>query len=278
MLRDVIDRGTQGASWLVCAAAFLGCGAGARMALQSPISKQCQSAGLKGCDDLTEGTLLILDGQTADGRPKLQHGAAENSPERVRQFAQQIRSLALLPGAGSYGKELAAVADMLDVADASPVAESAKVAPPPPPEKPVHVENAEPVATQADSLRAGVVVPGLDTRAYECAVGEAGKTGSFSGSCVRALVGPAIVTDLHLTGTCPATLFVFSGKPDRPTWFMLSTTGGLAVHGASMLVPESESFVIGLRAGGVAAQGKDLGCGIAWGATRLQGMVLFSGR
>ncbi len=117
------------------------------------------------------------------------------------------------------------MADRLDVTDASPVAEPAKVAPPPPPEKPVHAEIAEAVPTQADSLRAGVVLPGLDTRAYECAVGEAGKTGSFSGACVRALVGPAIITDLQLTGTCPATLFVFSGKPDRPTWFMLSTPG-----------------------------------------------------
>jgi len=48
-----------------------GCGASAaRYVLESPISERCTSAGLKGCPQITDGILLVVEGDKEGGTAK----------------------------------------------------------------------------------------------------------------------------------------------------------------------------------------------------------------
>jgi hypothetical protein len=90
-----------------------GCAGSASMLLKSPVSNQCANAGLQGCDELSEGVLLHLDGKTAEARPKLAKGAAQNSPEKVKKFLELLQTLKETPGAGKYAASLDQVVAVL---------------------------------------------------------------------------------------------------------------------------------------------------------------------
>ena len=102
---------------LLAAAALTGCSAS--MIIKQPVVDQCQGAGLRGCDQLTDGVLAYVDGDQEAGRAKLVAGAAQNNPEDVRKFAQMLTALRDLPGMSEQMGPIGEVAAILAGEDAS---------------------------------------------------------------------------------------------------------------------------------------------------------------
>ena len=94
--------GTRSFSALVIAAASaLNVGCGGAVLLHGPIADRCESAKLKGCDEIADGVVDVVDGKREDGLKKMSHGAGRNSPDDVRAFAGALKDVASLPGLGS---------------------------------------------------------------------------------------------------------------------------------------------------------------------------------
>src|SRR5262245_31491263 len=91
---------------------LVSCG-GVQIILKSPVEDRCSKAGLKGCPELTEGVLLYVEGDKVKGKETVLKGAAENAPEKVREFAAAIKELKNIPGATNYVKPLIEIADIL---------------------------------------------------------------------------------------------------------------------------------------------------------------------
>ena len=90
------------------------CG-GATIVLKSPVEDQCNKTGLQGCPDVVGGVLVYVDGDKPKGKDQMLRGAAQNAPEKVKAFAQAIRTLPLdkIPGAQKYTTIIIEVADIL---------------------------------------------------------------------------------------------------------------------------------------------------------------------
>ncbi len=252
-----------------------GC-SGASLLLKSPVQKACEEAGLQGCPDVADGVLLYIDGNKEEGKKKLVSGAADNSPEDVQKFAAALRQLENIPGVSAYTAKVVEVAKILDKQsgggsgddsgdeekpkkrgkskgddsgdDSAPAEkpEKSKPAPPAPPGRAVITADTDP-----SRFKSGMVKPSGDSK-KSCNAPNA--TGSAS--CVKAVKGPLVVTDIHASQSCMPDLFVYAGAIDgEPTWLL----GGaaLAVHGARLLVGEGEGLIIGVR------QASD-GCSVLW--------------
>lgn len=110
------------------------CG-GAEIILKSPIEERCGSVGLQGCPEITQGVILYVEGKNEDGKLKIEQGAAQNAPDKLRKFAKQLRLLKKIPGTGKYMKPVNEVAKILATskgngAKAAPAAPGAPGAPP----------------------------------------------------------------------------------------------------------------------------------------------------
>lgn len=105
------------------------CG-GASLILKSPLEDQCSKAGVQGCPEIVHGAIVYIEGDKPAGKDELTRGAAQNAPEKVKTFADGIRSLPLnkIPGGQKYTALVIEVADILAGAQPAPAA-----APPPPP-------------------------------------------------------------------------------------------------------------------------------------------------
>jgi hypothetical protein len=112
--------------WIAIAATLVAC-AGARVVIERPIAQQCESTGLKGCPDLTEGVLLYIEGDQQNGIHKLHLAVNENEPDEVLSFANSLKTIAQIPGAGQFAAPIMQVVDIL-ASEAKQVANR----PPPP--------------------------------------------------------------------------------------------------------------------------------------------------
>jgi hypothetical protein len=90
------------------------CG-GATLVLKSPVEDQCNKAGLQGCPDVVGGVLVYIDGDKPNGKDRMLRGAAQNAPEKVKAFAQAIKTLPLdkIPGAQKYTTIIVEIANIL---------------------------------------------------------------------------------------------------------------------------------------------------------------------
>jgi hypothetical protein len=102
---------------IVVLPALAGCG-GVDIVLKSPVEQKCGSAGLKGCPEMTEGVLLYVKGEEEQGKVKIEKGAAENAPAKVKKFAKMIKQLKKIPGTEKYTAKIVAVADILSASAA----------------------------------------------------------------------------------------------------------------------------------------------------------------
>lgn len=102
--------------------ALVGCAAAgsASFVLRPPVVQQCQQVPLQGCEELSDGVLLYLNGQKEQGRTKLLQGAAKNAPEQVRQYAVALRALeTTVPGVQQYTQPLGEITTILIQASAA---------------------------------------------------------------------------------------------------------------------------------------------------------------
>jgi outer membrane protein OmpA-like peptidoglycan-associated protein len=97
------------------------CG-GASVVLRSPIEDRCNQAGLQGCPDIVGGVLVYIDGDKPNGKDQMTRGAAANAPDKVKAFAQTIRTLPLdkIPGGQKYTTVILEIADILAGAGPAP--------------------------------------------------------------------------------------------------------------------------------------------------------------
>jgi hypothetical protein len=90
--------------------------ASSRVIIERPIADQCETTGLKGCPQLTEGVLLFLEGDQQRARHQLHLAVNANEPEEVLAFADALKTISQLPGAGQFTASIQQVIDILATA------------------------------------------------------------------------------------------------------------------------------------------------------------------
>ncbi|HQY62928.1 MAG: hypothetical protein IPF92_10635 [Myxococcales bacterium] len=249
------------ASSLVVAALVAGCGGGS-LVLKSPLADKCIDAGLKRCDELTEGVLTYVEGDRAGGTARIQRVVVDNDAARVRKLAGLLRTAASAPGLGSFKAQLEEVATILDTSGGG----GAGPAAPDPDAKPEAKADAkgEPRGGATDDARTKTVTAILagHPRAYACA--PLGKTSqAYAGStCLRLGIGPLVVSDLVTSAACPGDILVMAGPSDAPAWVVGSVPPRerFAMHGARLVVGPEDELVVAVHS--ATALPRDATCGV----------------
>jgi hypothetical protein len=276
----------------IVALAFCSC-ASARLILEKPVADQCASAGLDGCPELTDGTLLYLEGNDEEALPKIEQAARANEPSKVQEFAAHLEMLSKLPGADSFAGPIHKVAALL----ASSAETSApKIQPQQLPQqaqprmdpnwdsaptktrepdraKPIAVNltddgpAAAPAPDPAD-VEGGTVVPALENGAIACQVDPlVPGLPPTPALCLNAAIGPLLVTDLHASGACASDLFIVDGPPGAPRWTLQSPAHTpLHVTGARLAARKGETVVFAVAAS--AKSRPDARCAVTWSGSR----------
>lgn len=229
----------------------LGCGA-ASVVLKPPVQQRCEATGLKGCSDVVDGVLLYVEGDEAAGTEKLRAGAAQNSPEDVRKFAQTLVEVSKLPGASQFAGPVTQVARLLATqasASASVLAsagmKTAALAAPSASAPPAAAKPPEPGQDRMDFALYALTAPVDPTRTEteslsfsEIATAATCQLAGTSGSCVSRRLGPLMVTDVLASSGCPGRLFIGSSTSDNGAmglrWYAEATPAGLT--GARLFV------------------------------------------
>jgi hypothetical protein len=266
--------------------------ASARLILEKPVAEQCTSSGLEGCPELTEGVLLVLEGNEADGASKLEAGARANEPAKVREFATHVETLTSLPGVSSYTAPIHTVASIL-ARSAKPHAKTPK-----PREPSVRAARAtgapdvlasgvtpadvdltdfddqapRPAAKgaspkvlgepRAEEIEGGTLTPTPEGGAIPCQTGMVSPTPML---CVSAANGPIVLTDIHAAGECRADVFVLAGAAGAVRWLVESPARTpLHVTGARLFARADEQITIAVRQNATA----DSRCAITWSGSK----------
>ncbi|HMI83910.1 MAG TPA: hypothetical protein VK550_07435 [Polyangiaceae bacterium] len=93
-------------------AVLAGC-ASARLALEKPVSGQCENTGLKECSVITDGVILYVEGDQRLAYQKLHVAAGSNEPDDVIAFAGGLKNVTREPGAAHHAAAIAEIADLL---------------------------------------------------------------------------------------------------------------------------------------------------------------------
>ena len=249
--------------------ALAGC-SGAEVVLKIPVSTGCKEVPLKECDELTDGLLLYVEGKQEEAKPRVAKAVSANSPADLRRFVGFLQSLRGLTGAEGYLKPVFEVADFSNYQAAQ--AEAAQYAAPPgpglapsgPPLTPMVAAPVQstvvPVAAVAPIAPAGpsrMVTADTDPKQIDGGAiaplsspgrGPCGPLlGSSGTTCARAVDGPFVVTDVHMSGECDASIFVAATSPNglgtSARWAVTGSTR--SVSGSRLLVRKDETLIIG---------------------------------
>jgi hypothetical protein len=246
--------------------AVQGCG-GAQLVLQHPISSQCESTGLKACDELTRGALLYADGEPEEGKAALQRGLVANIDKaaELKKFADAMKLLGKVPGAGQYVAPLRPVIALIDEAASKAVsttqAPTTVVVTRPAEPRPGTiartlgpVEAGRQTSQPTDEAQGEPSAYGLDHEATETASTSASTsaprrsvisghivpTSDFAdpgarscnlandlkATCVtRLLVVDYVVTDLLVSPTCSREIVILTGGIRQPSWLIWVPAG-----------------------------------------------------
>ena len=273
---------------LACALLLFGCGA-SQMVLKDPIANKCANSGLQGCDELTDGILLYVDGNKVEGEAKLKQGAAANSPDKVKAFAQNLEPIMQLPGVSSYSGSLKAVihilatsADAHEPTEAGQAATAAKTTQEPQAGHATVAPAVEAATTvtlppnlDISRLRTRTFFPATDDKATTC---DEGILAAPNRTCtrVKAFLGPLVLTNVHLSAGCPDELLIFSEGSEHSVRWILATPPGVAltVNGGGLLVPQDDVFYVGARSN-VGPLHKDVRCAVTFSGWRPKEADLF---
>jgi hypothetical protein len=253
------------ASSLVAAALVAGCG-GSSLVLKSPLADKCADAGLKRCDELTEGVLAYVEGDRAGGTVRIQRVVLDNDAARVKKLAGLLRGAASAPGLGSFKAQLEEVAALLDTGGSA-----AAGSPAPDPDSKADAKSEAKADAKADArggatddARTKTVTAILagHPRAYACA--PLGKTTqAYAGStCLRLGIGPLVVSDLVTSASCPGDILVMAGPSDAPAWVVgiVPPRERFAMHGARLVVAPEDELVVAVHS--ATALPRDASCGV----------------
>ena len=230
---------------LPLAALATGCGS-VSIILKSPVEKQCGSHGLKGCPELTDGVITYVGGNKDGGKVKIMKGAAQNSPEKVKKFAESLKELEKIPGMSGHAKPLFEVIDIL----ASGKYEEG--------EEHHHKgkHKGEPGGDDGPGGTSGVVTPATASQKVGCGIA------GFA-TCTWGVPGPFVLTDLAVSSGCSADMIVGTsrsgGTVDSPRWVERNPR----FHGASgkLVIRAGEVMFVGVDPSGA----NDPKCSVSWG-------------
>lgn len=264
--------------------------------VKAPIQERCEQIPLKGCSEMSEGAVLVVEGKATEGKEKLRAGAVQNAPEDVRRFASAVVLVSKLPSVGQYAAPLASVAEFLE-ADANASLRAAPAAPQaatqaqaaaangatPADEKAVATTGkpADTAASEVERDRTDFAVYALTapvdptrTETESLGFGQVPVTDScslagMSGTCVARRPGPIVVTDLLALSGCPGRLFVGASLSDKPAlgmrWFAEATPSGLT--GARLFVGGGEWLQL-ILVPNPKADPRDARCIVTWSGFR----------
>jgi outer membrane protein OmpA-like peptidoglycan-associated protein len=106
---------------LVLIAPIIAACGGVQVVLKPPIEERCNKAGIQGCPEVVEGAIVYIQGDKPKGKDQMLRGVAQNAPEKVKEFAKQIKELPLdkIPGGQKYTSVILEIADILAGAPAA---------------------------------------------------------------------------------------------------------------------------------------------------------------
>jgi hypothetical protein len=96
----------------IVAAMLAGC-ASTRIALEKPVSGQCESSGLKECGAITEGVIMYVEGDQRLAYQKLHIAAAMSEPDDVIAFAGALKNATREPAMARHGAAIDEIAELL---------------------------------------------------------------------------------------------------------------------------------------------------------------------
>jgi hypothetical protein len=238
---------------LFAALCVVGC-SGAQIVLASPISAQCKSAGLRGCDEITDGMILYAEGDRAGAEVKLKIGAAENSPANVKKFASVLELLRRVPGTDTYVAPVAEAVDFMarhagsgesasggsKAGKAREASTRVSVDTAASRSRHIRAEGTLTADTDPAQARHGVMAPPDD----EDLRGYCTELSGADAHCELTVPGPMFVTDLISLGRDCRGQFVAIAQSARARVVL---DGPFQIHGARLLVGEGEALIIGQR-------------------------------
>lgn len=207
------------------------CAGSATLVLKTPAQQQCTSAGLKGCEEMTQGLMTYLEGNEQEGKALLIRGAAKNSPDDLRKYAMLVKTLQGAPGADQYIQPLGEIADILLAQADAPVVPKvatsvvAAASPAAAADTPNRTVTAD---TDPEQARHGALLaPQVRSDWCRSSFGERAR-------CAPITRGPLFVTDLHSLGSeCRGQVVAFTGGDNAAAII----DGPLAIHGARHFLP-----------------------------------------
>ncbi len=268
----VLDRWFAGCAFLV----FAGCTGTAQLVLKPPIREKCEDVGLRGCDELSDGVVLFVDGDKDAAIKEIKRGAAKNAPEKLREFASAVKLLKAIPGAQQYTGPLLEVADLIVPDEGKPGSKGPhKSAAPSRSTK--NAASSESTASESTASEPGEaqpapdpigritfsLVPSVDTRARACSLFSEARWDAdrWTSRCVRVVHGPIVVTDVQAGDTCHDRLVVGSGDPINPRWVIVGqSASSIAVHGAALFVPDGDGLFVAQASSGETPSQTDSSC------------------
>jgi hypothetical protein len=223
------------------------------MVLKKPVTNACEKAGLQGCEPLSEGVIMYVEGDKATAVPRIQQAAAQNSPQQLKAFADAIVLLEKVPGASGYAQPLVEVAKILSAqqpgadgagSGTTPITSDSSAHAATGGTATISVSSAGKSRAEAVySVTADVDPASIDggmirlsqSRKFE----SCGNRAPEGWKCFELVEGPFVATDLRSTGDC--SIFVASGRPtdkqDDLRWVMHAP---FEAHGSRLAAEDDE--------------------------------------
>jgi hypothetical protein len=198
---------------------------------------------------------LYVEGKATEGTAKIEEGARENEPAKLREFASIVEKITSLREKPRPPMQMAKVPDAtadgvvpleVDLTDDSDVDRTKRVVRP----------------MLAQEIQGGTVIPMAETGAVPCQVGAPiGKTML----CLTAAMGPLVLTDLHAAGECRSELLVVTGAPEAPRWILAAPArAALHITGARLFARAGEAIAIAVPENTRA----DARCAVTWSGSK----------
>lgn len=249
--------------------ALVACVGGAQMMLKGPVTDQCTSVGLNGCDEITEGALLYADGKQIEGEKKLERGLHANAGKatELKKFADAIALVGRIPGASQYVAPLQPAVRLIQrvaAEDAQRVAETMESESQPqqvarknvtlskwvPPSIDETNANTRTQMVSNDSPRIPVTPP---VSSYYMVAGNGlAEQCRFVGTpkmlCLNELIeGTRTVSDVIVPSGCSSDVVVIGRIAIEPDWVVYASAGrGADVHGAALPLRPMHTLTVGV--------------------------------
>jgi hypothetical protein len=272
VMAESTNRGLRGlcVPILVGSMSFVASCGGAQLVLKGPITDECTSAGLKGCNDISEGALLYAEGKPLPGETKLARGLRANAGKvaQLKKFADGLQLVGQIPGAGQYvapmqpairliqqvAEEEAKRTDLAKAEKYVPGPEAADDAPPAPVATVTPAKKSSAITSAVAKAREVPRVPLIPpyTSYFMVAGNGLVEKCRFVGTpkmlCLNENIDATkIISDVIVSSGCNSDVVVIGRVAIEPDWVVYVPAGrGADVHGASLPLRPGRTLTVGV--------------------------------